>query len=81
MSGVSSTVVGLGALGALFLLIAGGSLAFLIPIAVVVLLVLLAGPVLRFIAERGAPGTDEPGVPSTREASYEAVEPRHPSEQ
>jgi fatty acid desaturase len=71
----------LGVLGAAILLIAGGSLLFLIPILVVMLLVLLGGPVLRFVAERGAPGTDEPGVPSTREAAYEAVEPRHPSEQ
>ena len=52
----------------------------MVPILVVVFLIVVAGPILRFIAERGGPGSDEPAVPSTREASYEPVEPRPPTE-
>lgn len=80
MSGVTSTVVGLGLVAAFAVLFYGG-VWFALPIVVVVLLIMAGGPVLRFITERGAPGTDEPGVPSTSEASYEPVEPRHPTEQ
>lgn len=80
MSGVTSAVVGLGLVAAFALLLYGG-VWFALPVLVVVALVVAAGPVLRFIAERGGPGTDEPGVPTTREASYEPVEPRHPTEQ
>ncbi len=81
VSGVTSTVVGLGIAAVLTVLLFGAAFWFIIPIVFVVLLVVLAGPVLRFVAERGAPGTDEPDVPSTREASHEPVEPRHPTEQ
>jgi len=81
VSGVTATVVGLGLAGGLALVLFGAAGWFLIPIGLVVLVVVLAGPLLRFITERGQPGTDEPGVPSTREASYEPVEPRRPSEQ
>ncbi len=81
MSGVTATVGVLGFVGILVILVSGGWSLFIVPIAVVVLLVALGGPVLRFITERGQPGTDEPGVPTTREASYEPVEPRRPSEQ
>lgn len=80
MSGVTSPVAGLGLVAAVAVFFYAG-VWFALPIIVVVLLVMVAGPVLRFIAERGGPGTDEPGVPSTREASYDPVEPRHPTEQ
>ncbi len=80
MSGATSTVVGLGIAAAIAVLLFGAAFWFMIPILAVVLLVVLVGPVLRFIAERGGPGSDEPGVPSTREASYDPVEPRHPTE-
>jgi hypothetical protein len=80
MSGVTSTVVGLGIVAAFAVLFYSG-VWFALPIIAVVLLIVAGGPVLRFIAERGAPGTDEPDVPTTGEASYEPVEPRHPTEQ
>lgn len=81
VSGVTSTVVGVGMAAVLAVVLFGAAFWFIIPILLVVVLVVLAGPVLRFVAERGGPGTDEPGVPSTREASHEPVEPRHPTEQ
>lgn len=81
VSGVTSTVVGVGMAAVLAVVLFGAAFWFIIPILLVVVLVVLAGPVLRFVAERGGPDTDEPGVPSTREASHEPVEPRHPTEQ
>lgn len=80
MSGVTSSVVGVGFVAAFVALLWAG-FWFMVPILLVVLLIAAAGPVMRFIAERGGPGSDEPEVPSTREASYEPVEPRHPTEQ
>ena len=80
MSGVTSTVVGMGLVAAFVVLFYAG-VWFALPIVFIVLLVLAGGPVLRCIAERGGPGNDEPGVPTTREASYEPGEPRHPTEQ
>lgn len=81
MSGVTSTALGLTIVGVLVVLLFGGGFVWALPILVVGALIAAIGPAMRFFAERGAPGTDEPAVPSTREASYEPVEPRRPSEQ
>jgi multisubunit Na+/H+ antiporter MnhG subunit len=76
MSGVTSTA---STLGAVLILVAIGlgifvSPLFVVPIALLVLLVVGVGPVAAFVAERGAPGSPEPtGVPTTREASYDPV--------
>jgi len=81
VSGAAGTVAIVGVIAALVVLTVGAPYLFLVPIFAVVLLVVVGGPALRFFVERGQPGTDEPGVPSTREASYEPVEPRRPTEQ
>jgi multisubunit Na+/H+ antiporter MnhG subunit len=62
------------------LLLIGVALAFLaspifiLPTVLLALVLLALGPVSRWIAERGYPGTPErENVPTTREASYDAA--------
>lgn len=64
----------------LIVALGGLSVIFLVPIFTIALLVVFAGPVLRFISDRGSPGSGDPtGVPSTSDASYEPV--REPGDQ
>lgn len=73
MSGVTSSFVAILILIALALG-AFASPLFIVPIVLLAFLVAGLGPVAKFIAERGDPGTAEPtGVPTTREASYDPV--------
>ena len=73
MSGATAPVFAL----LVFIAVALGIFAsplFVIPIFLVALVIVGIGPVARFIAERGDPGSPEPtGVPTTREASYDPV--------
>jgi hypothetical protein len=64
-----------------FLLLIGVALAFfaspifIVPIVLLALVLVALGPVSRWIAERGDPGTPEPeNVPTTREASYDPAQ-------